>query len=98
MMAVELKLVGFVVVVLLNMGAGHVAALGMTIRQFLHSDRRRVSLTTDLSYEIFGIISVSHVRRIFGIVLIQNDDSESLGMSSQPDERFQCCGELWVAI
>ena len=55
-------------------------------------------MTLYLSYEIFDIISVSHVRRIFEIVLIQNGDSESLGMSSQPDERFQCCGELWIAI
>ena len=80
------------------MGAGLVAALCVNMRQLLHNEFRRVFLNLYLRNVRFDFISESHVGRVFHIVLIQNGDSESLGMSGQSDERFQCCGELWIAI
>ena len=80
------------------MGAGLVAALGVNMRQLLHNELRRVWLNLYLRNVRFDFISESHVRRVVEIVLIQDDDSESLGMSSQGNHRLQCIDKLEISI
>ena len=80
------------------MGAGYEAALGLIVTQLIHEDSRRVWQITYFSQVSPDLLHLAYVRLVLGVELIQNDYSESLGMSCQSDKRFQCRGELWIAI
>ena len=85
-------------VVFLYMGAGYVAALGLIVTHLIHEDSRAVWQTLHFSQVSPDLLDLACVGLILGVVLIQNDYSESLGMSCQSDKRFQCRGELWITI
>ena len=95
---VDLQLIGFAIVVLLNLISSVVNIFALFMINILYNDRRRILLLFNFMNVVIEFFVFLHVPVIKEIELIVYHNSKSFRMGSLSNNRIQCGKELVIAV